>query len=150
MKRHRKNLEAAVPTAVEYEALKSAVYEAEVDLNYTMYYPLAEKYVSLYPRSKDHDSNSIGGNLERKLGGERPVLWFLIERAMKEGTLDELRDGKGKQVTVGRSKDTPAKGVASSKAPNSLVAAPGKNMTGQHNVHAPTNEDEESDGGFFE
>lgn len=166
LKRHQKALETVEPSATDYEGLKAAVYEAEVDLNYTMFYPLAEKYVSLYPRSPDQDAENIGGNRERKVGGERPVLWFLVERAMKEGTLQELRDGKGKQLALGRSKGSVDDGLKADgddevEANEDDLMANDTVMTEGSNKLAPAigrleretshhHDDSQSDGGFFE
>ena len=77
-----------------------AIHEAEVDLNYTIYYPLLEKYHSLYPRApnlgsdhaKDYKETII--NEKRETGDQKPPLWKLVEQSMSDGTLEELRDRK--------------------------------------------------------
>ena len=84
--------------AKETETARKAVHEAEIDLNYTMYYPLSEKYQSLYPRIAEQGPvdtpTEIGGRGERKVGGERPPLWRLIEETTAQGdeALIVLRD----------------------------------------------------------
>ncbi|MCJ1417008.1 18S rRNA maturation protein [Xylographa parallela] len=104
LKKLTKQLDATASETSEHRMLQTAVHEAEVDLNYTMYYPLAEKYQSLYPRaelqgpSDEGKTSRIGGRAKRKVGGEKPPLWPLIERAMTESTLEALRDGKGDRV----------------------------------------------------
>ena len=145
--------------ATEHEKLLSAIHEGEVDLNYTMYYPLGEKYQSLYPRTGDQkaqdeeDRTEIGGRGERKLRGERPPLWFLVERAMTEGSLEALRDGKGDRVVVTNSKPQAPinhKGAVATGAEkmNEMNRGGGVKLEGGA---VPDNEDDEiSDGGFFE
>ena len=104
LKKLTKQLDATASETSEHRMLQTAVHEAEVDLNYTMYYPLAEKYQSLYPRAElqgppdEGKTSRIGGRAKRKVGGEKPPLWPLIERAMTESTLEALRDGKGDRV----------------------------------------------------
>ena len=127
-----------------------------MDLNYTLYFPLYEKYQSLYPRTAEQGPESekeIGGRGERKLGGQRPPLWGVVEEAMADGTLDELRDGRlRKTMVIGRSKPE------TKKKPDEVKTV--KRAT-DDSQRAKTNEepasdgehvepDGSSDGGFFE
>lgn len=67
------------------------IHNAEVDLNYTLYYPLLKAYVSLYPK-------------QQKEAGDTPMppdgpkgdtdMWKIVEKAMEEHTLEELRESK--------------------------------------------------------
>ncbi|MCJ1289266.1 18S rRNA maturation protein [Xylographa carneopallida] len=104
LKKLKKELDATASEESQRRMLQNAVHEAEVDLNYTMYYPLAEKYQSLYPRAEpregENDGKTVGtgGRNHRISGGQKPALWPLIERAMRESTLEALRDGKGDRV----------------------------------------------------
>ncbi|KAJ5676255.1 rRNA-processing protein efg1 [Penicillium macrosclerotiorum] len=78
------------------------IHAARVDYNYTIYYPLTEKYISLYPKSKDEASNeadAISGSEsdskeQKKTTDSKPAIWSVVEKCMKEGTLDLLREGK--------------------------------------------------------
>lgn len=57
---------------------------SEVDLNYALYYPLSERYISLFPANESNEE----GSAERK----KPPMWAEVERRTEEGTLDELRN----------------------------------------------------------
>lgn len=102
-------------------SLERKIHAARVNLNYTIYYPLTEKYISLYPKSKgktsddaaaDTGSESDGQNKKDQAEGEKPALWAVVEKCMEEKTLDLLREGKlnigadGKPVTAPAKKPT--------------------------------------------
>lgn len=95
------------------------IREAEINVNYTIYYPLTEKYISLYPHDKKKqqreqqekkdstDSGGGGGDVsddDNDLNGlllaphtdpsSKPPMWRVVEQCMKENTLDLLREGK--------------------------------------------------------
>lgn len=91
-------------------------------MNYTIYYPLTEKYLSLYPQEKKreivngHNQNVANNDVdveneeesgdegmqtseddkpaEKEGGGEKPPMWEIIKKCMANKTLDKLRDGK--------------------------------------------------------
>lgn len=106
------------------------IHVARVNLNYTIYYPLTEKYISLYPKSHgdvtgvaDENSGSGSESKEHKQtsGGPRPPIWSIIEKCMEEGTLDDLREGKlnighdGKQISAPTKKNAPREGEKKAK-----------------------------------
>jgi hypothetical protein len=91
LKKLRKQILEADSTD-EVEALKAKMYITEVDLNYTQYCPLAEVYISLYP-PKGADEED-GEKVEAK---PKPPLWAEVEKHMKDGTLNKLRN---RQPTV--------------------------------------------------
>lgn len=82
--------------------LAQKIHVARVNLNYTIYYPLTEKYLSLYPKSKGKpeevgaESASESDSKDRKKydGDAKPPLWPAVEKCMEEGSLDLLREGK--------------------------------------------------------
>jgi hypothetical protein len=80
--------------------LESKIHAARVNLNYTIYYPLTEKYIALYPKSKTSDKDGADSGseseAEQKTQGdeEKPPIWSVVETCMEEGTLGQLRDGK--------------------------------------------------------
>ncbi|KAL4799850.1 hypothetical protein BDV19DRAFT_237941 [Aspergillus venezuelensis] len=99
------------------EKLESRLHNAKVNLNYTIYYPLTEKYVSLYAEKKQAgkdgkdaaaESDDEDENESTQKGGRRsstastaPVtvpgsqaMWQAVQRCMEEGTLNQLREGK--------------------------------------------------------
>ncbi|EXJ85531.1 hypothetical protein A1O1_05895 [Capronia coronata CBS 617.96] len=101
--------------------LDKSIHEAEVDLNYTKYAPLGEKYISLFVQEEDdkqkHKSQMKKkayailtdaqreelqlieddlANIVRTAGGTKPPMWYEVEKCMKEGQekLDALREGR--------------------------------------------------------
>ena len=128
-------LSSAERLALQQEAYKRQLHEAKVDLNYTLYSPLNQKYISLYPNTsksrKDQEDNDrltdvrdlqeatkdIEAGLLRNDNGQKPALWYVVEKAMNDGTLEALRDGKllktdndGDQMLTFRSKAEPGNG----------------------------------------
>ncbi|KAF4627849.1 hypothetical protein G7Y89_g10306 [Cudoniella acicularis] len=77
-------------SADEVHILKTQMHEAEVDLNYTQYYPLSEPYVSLYAPKKN-----ANGEVEEPKEGDavvKPPMWAEVDRCMEKKTLDRLRN----------------------------------------------------------
>ena len=154
LKKIRKKLEASSLSSPEHEGLEKAVHEAEVDLNYTLFYPLAKKYHSLYPRTLEQgpeNEHEIGGKGERKVGGQRPPLWSLVETSMAEGTLEALRDGKPGSLLAERPKPLVRSTlvVRNLKKPSREGAVEGTKSPG--GAASERNEEGDmSDGGFFE
>lgn len=81
-------------TSTTMTDLKSKAHEAEVSLNYALYAPLGEKYISVFVDSSDGDT---GDGTTSK-----PQMWYRIEEAMEGGkdALEALRDGKSTPVEV--------------------------------------------------
>ncbi|PGH11594.1 hypothetical protein AJ80_07064 [Polytolypa hystricis UAMH7299] len=91
-------------------SLEKQIHTARVDLNYTIYSPLTEKYISLYPSQKGSGKSQKQGqeqedtkeaieaengeSVAEKEKKEKPPLWFAVERSMADGTLELLRDGR--------------------------------------------------------
>jgi rRNA-processing protein Efg1 len=101
---------SAEKLAQQREQIRRRLHEAKVDLNYTLYAPLDQKYISLYPTNakgpkardlevKDrHDHSPMidddQAGITRNETGVKPLLWYEIEKAMTNDTLEALRDGK--------------------------------------------------------
>lgn len=67
-----------------------------MNINYAIYYPLTEKYISIYPNGKP-DATGPGSELQKqetKSNAAKPPLWSIVEKCMEEKTLDLLREGK--------------------------------------------------------
>lgn len=58
----------------------------EVDLNYAQFCPLAEIYVSLYPPKNGEEEE------EDQSPRPKPPMWAVVEKAMEDGTLNQLRN----------------------------------------------------------
>lgn len=76
----------------EVEQITKEMHIYEVDVNYAHYYPLNERYISLYPqRGKEEEGQEAKAKALDP--SKKPELWAEIERRMEEGTLKELRYG---------------------------------------------------------
>ncbi len=73
----------------EVEILKEQIRLAEVDLSYTQYCPLSEPYISLYPKKTSTTDVENGKTTEQ---AAKPAMWAEVNKCMKEGTLDQLRN----------------------------------------------------------
>lgn len=90
------------------ETVREKVHAARVSLNYTIYYPLNDKYISLYAEQKQkkpsqsESADDLHSGADEKdttvtmtlADAEKPPMWFIVEKCMEEGTLDLLREGK--------------------------------------------------------
>lgn len=160
----------------EVTIIKGKMHIAEVDLNYTQYYPLYQRYISLYPQ-RDGDGSRSGHQDEHIEDSiKKPPMWAEVEKRMVEGTLNQLRNGssttipgRGKsrssKLPAAKSKpgsvqpklsSTSAKHSHDSTRPKESARHPehhsldhGKRVTPKKTMEA-RNEDDESDGGFFE
>ncbi|KAJ5208356.1 hypothetical protein N7449_002735 [Penicillium cf. viridicatum] len=76
--------------------LAAKIHTCRVNLNYTIYYPLTEKYISIYPSGKPDatDPKSELQTQEPKSNDAKPPMWSVVEKCMEEKTLDLLREGK--------------------------------------------------------
>jgi hypothetical protein len=64
---------------------------AQVDLNYTIFYPLACVYKSLYPKDvRDEEENDVEKLVGREKGDKK--WWDMVEKGAKEGSLRFLRE----------------------------------------------------------
>jgi len=77
----------------EIAQIKADLHIAEVDLDYALYYPFLEPYISLYPKapSEKTDEKSTAAH---NLHNPRPLMWSTIEKAREEGksALEKIRD----------------------------------------------------------
>lgn len=137
------------PGNAEYQSVLEDIHNAEVDLNYTMYHPLDEKYHSLYtPKAEDaaQDDGMITTERIKRGKASRPAVWAVVEQCMRAGTLIALRDGK-----LGRKLPE-----AEAKASGSITRRRGENQklegedASSSRDYEMKDEEKESDGGFFE
>lgn len=161
---------------------------ARVNLNYTIYYPLDEKYIALYAEQKkkvkgdgaedggdgaDSDGDARFGMVHATVA-DKPAMWHVVEKCMKDGTLDMLRDGKlesgakagekdrkkeeRSQRAGDKAKKSQERGMSSSQAGKSRDRSrkvdDRKRSRGPAEDHvmrdAGNDDGDESDGGFFE
>ncbi|KAE9379230.1 hypothetical protein N431DRAFT_364250 [Stipitochalara longipes BDJ] len=121
LKKLRKRLLVAV-SREEVETLKAQMHVAEVDLNYTQYFPLGEPYISLYPQKT---SSTDDPDLSKEATKPKPPLWSEVEKCMENGTLTRLRN----RITAGSaqvSKPLERKPIKA-KAPTAPIDTTGMN-----------------------
>lgn len=119
------------------------MHDAEIDLNYTIYHPLTEKYRSIFPRQEN--ASGGGETAARKLVREKPAMWQVVERCAAEGTLEALRDGKlAAGIPGGKTTPAPEKARSKREGKNGHVGSKSAKSA------APLEQDGDSDGGFFE
>lgn len=159
LKRLKKEL-SALSDASQKTKLQLRIHNAEVDVNYAIYYPLMKPYSSLYPKSKNRkpddseDAEDTGEDSKNSAEVDGPKgdveMWRAVERAMEEGTPDKLRYSKDAipAEPPKKSKKPKIKDVKKGKMEGKTSAAQGK-ATGSK-TYAVQDEGEESDGGFFE
>ena len=129
----------------EIAQLKIDLHKAQVDIDYAIYYPFMEPYISLYAKPAAVDAGDKGDEDEddddkkrdvaaKYLNVERPPMWAIIEKTREEGrqALEKLQNRLPESD----------KGDASSSAKGSKKSKSGKGRK--------RNNDDDSDGGFFE
>ncbi|KAL4890771.1 rRNA-processing protein efg1 [Aspergillus ambiguus] len=156
-------------------ALTQKLHIARVNLNYTIYYPLTEKYIALYAavkKSKDGTAEGVNDGSDPDTGyklvhatkEEKPSMWPVVEKCMKDGTLELLREGKLDTPDVDASDKTSRKTDKNKQNLNKTDKAQSKSKKSEHkdvwrpakskdSGRAPNVSDEkedDSDGGFFE
>lgn len=127
------------------------LHEAKVDVNYTIYAPLDQKYISLFPLNSNSQEAQSGNRRPQSLGddnirldnneagilrddsGEKPPLWYEVEKAMQSGSLEMLRDGRPRNADLEENRIAVRRGIL-----------------GVHGRPGGEDEDETSDEDFFE
>lgn len=152
-------------SSTELERVRDEVHAARVDLKYTVFCPLERPYASLWPSKgrdgEEGDAGGVGGARDAAGGarGDRDM-WLLVEKCMAEGRLEQLRNGEAPELLdKGKKGARLERGVGLDKAgvgSKSSVKQKGRSGQGKRSeVQAPAvddkqEEDDESDGGFFE
>ncbi|KAH6633513.1 hypothetical protein C7974DRAFT_173413 [Boeremia exigua] len=158
LRRVAKELKAAEDEE-EKAALQKRLHNAEVDVNYAVSYPLMKPYSSLYPTAKKTKGEDDGKKAEEVDGPKGDVMvWKMVEQAMADGTLEELRNSKSRDEIPGappkKSKAKKAKPGKDTPAPPKKTYAPLEIPKNRREARAAAREaeaeDEDSDGGFFE
>ncbi|KAI9795167.1 MAG: 18S rRNA maturation protein [Peltula sp. TS41687] len=159
--------------------LEEQVHDAQVDLNYTLFFPLDQKYVALYAAAATatermgEDGEEVEDEEEEREDRVveqcvKPPLWKEVERRMGmengNGRLEELRNGEGAQVMgSGSLVDSKMKMKRNEKRSSRRVEQTARAVDGgeddgekrkrgerARNRAEEDEEDDDSDGGFFE
>ncbi|RCI16266.1 hypothetical protein L249_2144 [Ophiocordyceps polyrhachis-furcata BCC 54312] len=90
------------PEPDEVKRLKQDLHVAKVDEAYTLYYPHAEPYISLYRKSRsteaDEDEDGVVA-AKQSLRAARPPMWSVVEKAVMEGPSACIRLRERRQTT---------------------------------------------------
>lgn len=149
MKQAQKVLLTLTPGNAEYQNVLEDIHNAEVDLNYTLYHPLDEKYHSLYPPKVGdaaEDDGRISTERLKVRKASRPAIWAVVEQCMRAGTLISLRDGKLGRKLPEAEANTSGSITRGRDECRTLQGKGAGSNTGQ----ALKDEENDSDGGFFE
>ncbi|KAL8819359.1 MAG: hypothetical protein Q9191_007752 [Dirinaria sp. TL-2023a] len=68
----------------ECQQLQQSIHKAEVDFNYSLYFPLDKEYQHLFPREVPQ---------QQSFEGSRPLLWYFVEKCMVESKLEAFKNG---------------------------------------------------------
>lgn len=69
----------------DYQKLQQSIHKAEVDLNYTYFFPLDREYLHIFQEGMPKDQS---------FDGPRHPLWHFFEKCMAEGKLQAFKDGQ--------------------------------------------------------
>ncbi|KAL8948358.1 MAG: hypothetical protein Q9222_005454 [Ikaeria aurantiellina] len=145
LKKLRKRLAAAATDSPERRNLETQIHSAEVDLNYAMYHPLDEKYISLYPNQETERADGETGSVATT---SKPAMWATVEKSMANGSLQALRDGKLRTSSTASQKPIIAK--PDSRHARQNLPKSSKSRDAQAESPVVDEEEDASDGGFFE
>ena len=148
LKRLRRDLAATSNDSSLVRKVQAEIHPAEVDLNYTIYFPLMQKYVGLFSKDKpEKDSHTFPSKSVAK-SVRNSIMWKTVEKSMEEGTLDLLREGKS---TLGDRSSTASQSRPSANGKHvSLKVRKEEQRARQNPKSHLESEDAGSDGGFFE
>ena len=138
LKKLQRELSTESIGSVAGEDIQLKIYQAQIDLNYTIHFPLMQKYVGLFPRQKMEQGHNALSREEVSQSARDTNMWKVVEDCTREGTLDLLRE-EGKFT----SRDQGGKHtIMNLEKPKKKTKESSKT---RHKDH-----DEDSDGGFFE
>lgn len=85
-----------------YQVAQRERYNAEVDYNYCLYYPIHEDFRQpLHPKVRGSEAKASPTQQKRR------QLWKQVEQCMKDGTLQDLQDGRINSVDAETLNDIP-------------------------------------------
>lgn len=150
LKKLRKRLDAISKDSPEHPALQEEADIAAIDLDYTLYHPLEEKYQSLYPLqppkgktgSNEADEDGGGTGQPKRSRASKPKMWDVVAQCRETGQLEALRDGR-----LGNGVTKPDEEEVGSRSSDTNVK---KEKKALRKVKEGGESGEESEGGFFE
>ncbi|KAL2256341.1 hypothetical protein VTK26DRAFT_1817 [Humicola hyalothermophila] len=164
---------AAATDPEEVSRIKAELHIAQVDIDYAIYFPFMEPYVSLYAGSSvkekggkdEKDEKDDKSTAAQYLHAPRPPMWTVIEKTREEGksALEKLQNRRPQKFASSQSPNpskpsaeinasTTKKGKKGAQAQKAKTVTQSRGGRAQQDT-AETSDDEESDsdgGGFFE
>jgi rRNA-processing protein Efg1 len=146
-----KQIQKSLSTASELSSkekkkLQKQLHEAEVDLNYTIYAPKDEPYVSIYAgKNKDAEAETSSAPVEK------PEVWKEIEAKMNAGTLKvgkAFGPGKAEPEFEPSVRQKGVQRTTESKGTKESQKKTDKDKKGHKKSELA--DDDGSDGGFFD
>ena len=119
---------------IDEAAIVEEIEEVKTDLDYAIYSPLNEKYVSLYPPRQEGE--------QAGKGTVKPPMWYIVQRCAEEGTLEDLREGRVPKSHQ-EHKDSAGQGLMTRSINGRIVDRKGLGERLE-------NKDDDDEGGFFE
>jgi hypothetical protein len=162
--RFAKQLEKKVAQATEPEEvaqLNADLHVAQVDVDYAIYFPFMEPYISLYAAAAAGEKDETN-TAAQYLRTPRPPMWTVVEKTREEGkaALERLQNRRPQadskpEATQQTEKEVPAKQPSAKKAKKG-AQQPGAKASkagprGERKAARANKDEDESDGGgFFE
>ncbi|KAL8843946.1 MAG: hypothetical protein Q9176_001641 [Flavoplaca citrina] len=148
LKKLRTRLSSLQHNSSEHEALELDIHNAEVDLNYTLYHPLSQKYASLFPRKTVQGPLDGTDTATAQARQNKPTMWAIVESCMERGTLQALRDGNLPTGDVSSQELQPITAMTLQRQDSKKQK---QARQSKHDANPTiTEQEDESDGGFFE
>lgn len=128
-------------------------HTAQVDLNYTLYYPLTRKYCALFPAKGDAGNDEENQEIDPARATKDEAMWSRVEQATADGqgALQALRDEwVSPQPNNGAQNQKIRKGSSSSAAVPSTKQRGVDAKSAKGKVLEDQAEGEDDDDGFFD
>ncbi|KAH6627855.1 hypothetical protein F5144DRAFT_286696 [Chaetomium tenue] len=164
--RFAKQLEKKVAEATDPEEvaqLKADLHVAQVDIDYAIYFPFMEPYISLYAAAAAGEKEEAN-KAALYLRTPRPPMWTVVEKTREDGqaALERLQNRRPQtdssseatqqpvQDDVAGKQHSATKGRKGAQQPGAKTPKPGPNQKKGPARKPKYNEEESDDGGFFE
>lgn len=155
---------AAATDPEEASQIKADLHIAQVDIDYAIYYPFMEAYVSLYAGSNaggkgEKDEKEDKSKADQYLRTPRPPMWAVIEETREKGktALERLQNRRPQQQPAeddaSMTKEAKKGDKKGDKSQNAKTKAKSRGGGAAKETTRASDNDEDSDsdgGGFFE
>ncbi|KAK4157229.1 hypothetical protein C8A00DRAFT_40323 [Chaetomidium leptoderma] len=161
--RFAKQLEKRAAQATDPEEasqLTADLHVAQVDIDYAIYFPFMEPYISLYAAAASGEKSETN-TAAHYLRTPRPPMWSVIEKTREEGpaALEKLQNRRPQTSSNSEAAQDPAEHDVPAKQSSKKARKRSPRNEAKTSKSKPsrveegtrrTNDDDDSDGGFFE